>query len=94
MLDGAPDRIALDGLGQRKLIAARQALKPDQHVGGPQRQQHVVAGQADMPRVRTVAVQHGGHPAAAPDLAGSALAEFVPRLGGDTYLGHGGTPQR
>ncbi len=94
MLDGAPDRVPLHGLRQRKLVAAGQSLQPDQHVRRAQRQQHVVAGQADVPGFGTVAVQHGGHPALAPDLAGGALAELVARLGGDTYLGHGGTPQR
>src|SRR2546429_7355655 len=47
-LDGALDRITLDGLRQRELAAAGQALEPDQDVGRPQRQQHIVAGQADM----------------------------------------------
>jgi len=51
-----------------------------------------VAGQADVPRVAAVAVQDGGNAARAPHAAGRALAELGARLGGDAYLGHGGTP--
>src|SRR5262249_61515616 len=40
----------------------------------------------------TGAVQDGGNPARAPPAGGRALAEPGARLGGDAYLGHGGTP--
>ena len=49
-----------------------------------------MAGQADVPRVGAVAVQHAGHPARTAHLAGGTFAELGARLGSDTYLGHGG----
>ena len=47
VLDGALDRVTLHGLGQGQLAAAGQAVEPDQDVRGAQREQDVVAGQAD-----------------------------------------------
>ena len=94
MLDGALDRVPLDRLRQRELAAAGQALQPDQDVGRAQREQDVVARQADVPRVGAVAVQDGGNPARAPHAAGRALAELAARLGGNAYLGHGNAPQQ
>jgi hypothetical protein len=94
VVDGAPDRVALHGLGQGQLAAALQPVQADQHVRGAQREQHVVAGQAHVPRVGPVAVQHGGHPALAAHLAGGTFAELAAQCGSDAYLGHGRTPQR
>src|SRR5262249_48209730 len=94
MLDGALDRVSLDGLRQRELAAAGQAVEPDQHVGGAQGEQHLVAWQADVPGRCAVAVQDRGDPAR-PALAPSGtLAELSARCCGDMNLGHGLTPMR
>src|SRR5260370_1179818 len=94
VLHVALDRVPLNRLRQRELAAAGHALQPDQHVRRAQCEQHVVAGQANVPRVGPVAVQDGGNSARAPRAAGRALAELGAGLRGYTYLGHGESPQQ
>src|SRR5215472_1886782 len=92
VLDPALDGVPLHGLGQRHLASARHAVEPDQHVGGTQRHQHLVPGQADVRGLGAVPVQDGGHPAGPAYAAGRTLAELGPRLGGYVYLRHGNAP--
>src|SRR5690606_14830317 len=84
-LDEALDRVALDALGQRQLVDA-VALQADQHVGGAQREEDLVAGEGEVLGVDAVPVEDGGHLLVAADLASGTLAERGARLGDDTYF--------
>ena len=81
MLDEAPDRIALDRLGQGQARHPGHAVEADQDVGRLQREHQLMPGQHDVPRLLAVAVQHGGHPALATRTPGGALAKVGARLG-------------
>jgi hypothetical protein len=94
MLDGALDRVTLDRLGQGELAAVRQAVEPDQDVGGAKGEQNLVARQADVPRRGAVAVEDRRNPAGPALPPRGTLTEFGPRRCGDMNFGHGATPQR
>ena len=86
MLDGAPDRVALDLLRQRELLLAAADLDRQQGVHGAQGEEGLVARQRDMDRIGAVTVDDRGHLVLTADPAGGALAELGARLGGELDL--------
>jgi hypothetical protein len=89
VLDDVPNRVPLHRLGQRDLAPLVQAVEVQQHVRRLQREHQLVPGQAQVPGLGAVPVQHGGNPPLAAAAAGGALAELVADLGCDMDLGHG-----
>ena len=90
MLDDPADGVTLDRLRQRKLVATFDRQR-EQDVGtgvGVQRPLELPRRQGDVPRVRAVAVEHGGHLAGPPGAPGAPLAELGAPFGADADLGH------
>src|SRR5699024_8952984 len=76
VLQGAVHRVHLDGLGQRQFVLALDLQRQQGVDVVLQRQERLVAGQAEVHRVRAVSVQHGRDVAGTAGAAGCALAEL------------------
>ena len=94
VLEVALDRVALDRLRDGELLAALD-VEGQQHVGAavPDGVGELAGRQGDVTRVGAVAVDDGRHLAGPAGAAGAALAELGARLGGQSDLGHSGTPR-
>jgi hypothetical protein len=93
VLDEALDRVTLDLLRQREL---RLPVDDDrqERVRVLEREHGVVAGQGDVDRVGTMAVQNGGNLVGATDATRGTLSELGSGLSVDLDLGHRGLLNR
>jgi hypothetical protein len=93
VVDRQLERVTLDGLRQRQLLAAID-LDRQQGVGTVlDRVGELTGRQRDVAGSLPVAVQHGGDLSGPARAACAALAELSARLGGDSDLGHDLTPR-